>query len=202
MVCLLMLGAQQLHSQVYLNYTVNQPAALSANAGPDQLICPGDPANLGGNPAAQGGYGGYSYSWTPTLGVTNPTAANPTATPSQNTLYILQTIDSMGCQAFDSISIAIDTCIGIGAVAGVQTFDVFPNPNEGKFTVSIDLATQLDALTLRVTDLSGRSVFSKTLQQPGMSIREQITLSGMSRGAYFIRIEGDGLQLSRKMIIR
>ena len=188
--------------QVYLNYAVNQPAPLEAEAGQDQLICPGDPATLGDNPAAVGGYGGYSYQWTPALNLTNPTAANPVATPTQNTDYILMLTDSLGCTAYDTISIAIDTCIGISGMAGVNAFEVFPNPNEGKFTVSIDLARQFESLNLTVVDLSGRNVFAKLLTQPGNAVREQITLNGLSRGAYFIRLEGEDLQLSRKMIIR
>ena len=201
--CLLFLGGMQAaFAQVYLNYSANQPALLTANAGADQLICPGDPADLGGTPAANGGYGGYAYSWIPTLNVANPTAANTTTTPTQNTDYILMLTDSLGCTAYDTLSIAIDTCVGIGAVVGVNAFEVYPNPNEGKFTVKVNLGHEFEALTLDVIDLNGRIVFTKEYLQPGSNLQEQITLNGLSRGAYFIRLEGEGMQLSRKMIIR
>jgi hypothetical protein len=203
LVCLFVLAfAGRAGAQVYLNYAVNQPPALSAQAGADQIICPGDPATLGGSPTATGGYGTYSYVWFPNSTLNNAAAANPVASPSQTTVYFLSLTDSLGCTAVDTITVTVDTCVGIGNQQAIQTFDVHPNPNDGQFTVAADLGVQLDQVILRVTDAAGREVYTKTLAQPGAVIREQISLKALSTGTYFIRLEANGVQVSRKMIIR
>lgn len=202
LMCLWVVSATSTSAQVYLHYSVNQPPALSANAGNDQLICIGNPATLGGNPSAQGGYGGYSYSWTPNVSLSGTTVPNPTATPSQDVTYFLTATDSLGCLAVDTVVITVDTCVGIGLTASVHNFDVFPNPNEGKFTLSVNLASELEWLRLSVVDMNGREVYAKTLSQPTRMLREQVSLDGLSRGTYFVRLEAPGIQLSRKMMLR
>lgn len=188
--------------QVYLNYSVNQPPALSAQAGTDQLICPGDQANIGGLPAALGGYGGYQYQWLPGTNLNNAQIANPIAFPTNSTTYILSVTDSLGCTDFDSVEVVVDTCIGTLNQLGVEAFDVFPNPNDGKFVVSIRTAEDANDLTLTVVDLQGREVFRRAYPQPGRVLRAEMRLEGLSRGSYFIRLQADGHSATRKMIIR
>ena len=70
------------------------PVPLAADAGPDKGVTPGTPAVLGGSPAASGGTPPYTYSWSPTTGLDNPTAANPSASPTSTTTYTLTVTDS------------------------------------------------------------------------------------------------------------
>lgn len=51
----------------------------------------------------------YSYSWSPTLGLSNTTLANPSATPSTTTTYTLTTTDNAtGCFGTDDVIITIN----------------------------------------------------------------------------------------------
>ena len=194
--------AASLNAQVYLNYNVNQPAVLAADAGADVIICTGGNTILGGTNAASGGYGGYVYGWAPSASLNNATLGNPTASPLVSTFYMLQVNDSMGCTAMDTIEVVVDTCIGISGFAGVESFEVFPNPNDGNFTVAIDLQAQIAKLQLSIVDLTGKMVYQKEVVAPSVHLKEQISLNGISRGTYFIRMEADGKLLSRKMILR
>ncbi len=54
-------------------------------AGNDAVICLGDNVQLGPNLASDA----LTYTWTPTDGLNNPNIANPVASPTQNTSYIL-----------------------------------------------------------------------------------------------------------------
>ncbi|MCK5833290.1 hypothetical protein KAH81_06425 [bacterium] len=51
--------------------------------------------------------GSWSYSWSPTTGLSDPSAANPIATPSRRTTYILTVNDSIDCSAYDSVFVNI-----------------------------------------------------------------------------------------------
>ncbi|MGB8715990.1 MAG: hypothetical protein WCD66_06465, partial [Rhodanobacteraceae bacterium] len=68
-----------------------------ADAGGDIEICHGDSVVIGGTPAASGGTGPYTYSWTPTVGLNNTSIANPTAKPDTTTMYTLLVTDMKGC---------------------------------------------------------------------------------------------------------
>jgi gliding motility-associated-like protein len=95
--------------------------AITADAGADLQLCPGAVGNLGAAPTA-----GYTYSWSPGLGLSDSTIANPTISIPSNatgsnivTPYIL-TVSSGSCQASDTVIVTI-----------------YPNINNN-FTVSPD----------------------------------------------------------------
>ena|GEM_PF-932448 len=82
-------------------------ALVKADAGPDQVFCLGSSVTLGGSPTAQDGSIPYAYSWIPTAGLNNPNIANPVASPTVNTNYILAVTDGYGCTIYDTVSITV-----------------------------------------------------------------------------------------------
>ncbi|MBW8050215.1 MAG: hypothetical protein FVQ77_07730 [Cytophagales bacterium] len=71
-----------------------------ANAGPDDSICLGDSAQLTAS-------GGVSYLWSPGIGLSDPTIANPTASHSSTTTYIVEVSSSFGCVNTDSVIVNV-----------------------------------------------------------------------------------------------
>lgn len=67
-------------------------AQLKADAGPDQWICPNVSVKIG-SAGATGGKPPYTYAWSPTTGLTDPTSPSPYATPTVPTLYTLVVTD-------------------------------------------------------------------------------------------------------------
>ena len=51
---------------------------------------------------------GRWYQWTPTANLSNPVAANPIASPLENTVYTVNVIDTNGCQSSDSVRVTVD----------------------------------------------------------------------------------------------
>ncbi len=72
---------------------------LNINAGNDVTICSGASTQLNAT-------GGVTYSWSPTIGLTNPNIANPMAFPSTTTVYTV-TANSNGCSATDEITVTV-----------------------------------------------------------------------------------------------
>jgi len=78
-----------------------------ANAGSDQTVNSGQTVQIGGSPTASGGTPGYTYSWSPTVGLDDPTAANPNATVTSTTPYTVTVTDSKGCTATDQVVLTV-----------------------------------------------------------------------------------------------
>jgi PKD repeat protein len=86
---------------------ITASGAPTADAGPDQEICPGGSVQIGGSPTGWGGTGPYTYNWTPTAGLNNSAIANPYASPTSTTTYSVLLTDGDGCQAADSVTVTV-----------------------------------------------------------------------------------------------
>ncbi|MBK9247204.1 MAG: hypothetical protein IPM69_03610 [Ignavibacteria bacterium] len=84
----------------YITVDVIQPIAT---AGQDKTICLGASAQIGAAPVT-----GDTYSWEPTTGLNDPFIANPIASPSVLTRYILASTRN-GCTAYDTVTVNIGT---------------------------------------------------------------------------------------------
>lgn len=91
---------------------------LVIDAGMDRQVCTGSPVPIGGSPTASGGLGSYTYSWSNGATLSSTTVANPTATISTTTTYVLTVTDSAGCSAMDTLTLMP----GGVATSGADTF--------------------------------------------------------------------------------
>ena len=98
--------------------TVNPlPAALAGN---NIAICNGNNVVLGASPII-----GNTYAWSPSSGLSSATMANPVASPSTTTTYILtETITSTGCINSNSVTVTIDNVLSASVISanGPTTF--------------------------------------------------------------------------------
>jgi hypothetical protein len=83
--------------------------------------------------------------------------------------------------------------------AGLDTkkeinFAVYPNPSEGKITI----AGNLNNSSAIITDMRGRAI--KVAKN--ISTGQQIDLTDLQRGSYFITIETDGKRTTQKLILQ
>ncbi|MCB9186055.1 MAG: choice-of-anchor L domain-containing protein [Flavobacteriales bacterium] len=77
------------------------PASPAAAAG-DTSFCIGGTAQLNVIGAANS-----TFSWSPTVGISNSTAQNPTATPTATTTYTVTVTSSSGCIKTDSVIVVV-----------------------------------------------------------------------------------------------
>ena len=80
--------------------TVNVYAQPVADAGQDVTICAGDNTMLNAS-------GGLSYSWSPTTGLSDPTIANPVASPADTTAYVVTVSNSNACTSTDTVMVNV-----------------------------------------------------------------------------------------------
>ena len=109
-------------STVIVTYTV---PALAAHAGAPQNVSSGAPSVvLGGSPAASGGSGGDSYSWTSVPAGFTSTAANPSVSPTATTTYTLTVTDSTSATATDTVTVTY--VIIPSTVLASEDFESYP----------------------------------------------------------------------------
>ncbi|RMF03524.1 MAG: DUF11 domain-containing protein, partial [Bacteroidetes bacterium] len=90
-----------------------------ADAGSDQEVCVGEMITLGGSPTgtpppADPGASIISYAWTPTTGLSDPTAANPTVTITSTQTYQVVVTATGGCTDTASVTVTPMNCGSIG----------------------------------------------------------------------------------------
>jgi len=77
------------------------------NAGPDKFITPTGNIQIDANNSTAGN---FSYTWTPSLGLSSPTILNPIASPNITTEYMITAIDITNkCVANDKVIISVIT---------------------------------------------------------------------------------------------
>lgn len=88
--------------------TVTVEPGVIVDAGMDQEICSGDAATLGGGAVATNGVPPYTYDWKPNVGLTTPSIAKPTVTPTSSTIYTVTVTDGRGCVGSDEVLVVVN----------------------------------------------------------------------------------------------
>jgi hypothetical protein len=89
------------------SFTITEPAALLASAGPAQTVCAGSTVMLGGSPTSTGGIAPYSYYWSNGSGSIYSTA-NPSFTTSGTSSWQLTVTDANGCTANGTTTVTVN----------------------------------------------------------------------------------------------
>jgi hypothetical protein len=80
-------------------------------------------------------------------------------------------------------------------------FSVFPNPTNGKFTLFFDQKKKANT-SIDITDIQGKSVYSKNLGKFSGEYREEINLEEFGKGIYIVNIRTGKEKSSRKVILK
>ena len=116
----------------------------TASADP-AAICQGQTSQL--NTAVVGGTAPYTYAWTPSAGLSDPTLPNPVATPSATTTYHIMVTDNAAHTSTDSIKVTVNTPPAApGPITGNQTvcagdtvdYSVFEVPGSTSYSWSVN----------------------------------------------------------------
>jgi hypothetical protein len=162
--------------------TIVIPSQLIADAGIDTTLCPGVTYAIGGDPTASGGTTPYHYSWAELSSLDD---SNPEIITSVSTTYHVTVTDTNGCVTMDSLSVTIELCLGIDEKDIVNSFDIFPNPNNGSFSVKLSETVLNSGSELILLDLFGREVMRTKI----ISNAQIINIPDPSTGFYQVEIK-------------
>lgn len=156
---------------VITTLTMTQPSVLSLTTGSVGVT---SGCNGSASVTASGGTGAFTYSWN-TGGQTTASATNLCAG-----VYTVTVTDNNGCTTTATVN--VPSLIGIGEAAGQDLVEVYPNPFTDKLTI-----TAGSSATLELFNLLGEHTGTWQLKQG----RNEISITGVPKGSYFIRLTED-----------
>ncbi|MEA3496138.1 MAG: T9SS type A sorting domain-containing protein [Bacteroidota bacterium] len=118
--------------------------------------------------------------------------------PSKDGYYKVVVTNQYGCSN-ESDTIAYGD-VSINEFDVSSSFDVFPNPGTGLFTLKSGLLFN-EKLIININDLTGRIVFNKIVDVNKRGFTEEFDLRNLEKGIYFISIKSENKLANLKIII-
>ncbi len=126
---------------------------------------------------------------------------NP-ATAGVGTHTITYTYEDLnGCENFTTETILVDPCTGIDEMTKNGEVLIFPNPNNGMFTLKLNLVAD-DSVDLKIFNSLNELVFEDTNIKAVKNYSYQIDVSNFSGGIYYLHISGGITDQIEKIIIQ
>lgn len=155
--------------------TVNQLPVITVSG--STMICEGSSTTLNG-------LGATTYTWK----ADNAYLQAPviTISPASTTQYTVSGTDNATkCTGSSIIVVAVDPCLGLQNANGTTvSTSVYPNPNNGAFTV---VMTDASAKVIDVVDITGRIVLSTN----SATAKTEMNISSLANGVYYVKVKSD-----------
>jgi hypothetical protein len=136
-----------------------------------------------------GGTAPFSYVWTPG-NLTGATVAGLTAGG-----YTCTVTDANGCQVSQTVVIT-----GINERSAEEaSFNMLPNPATNKVTIEYTADKAVPA-TIRLVSINGQEVYSENFAQAKGKNIQNIDISGLAKGVYFLQLRSENANISKKLI--
>lgn len=164
----------------------------AVSLGPDTILCDFQTILLdAGNPGA-------SYLWS--TGATTQTILVDSSGIGYNTgdWWVLVTQD--GCTGNDTIGITFTVCQGIAPVGNVWDVLLYPNPNNGTFTLEIEVPKSEEA-EITLVNLFGQELYKARNVKIQHHLATKISLPGVPPGIYHLILQGRSSQNVLKVVV-
>jgi hypothetical protein len=170
--------------------SVNEPTALDLSATTtDEILVGSGEIDL----LVTGGTGSYLYDWD------NGAVTQDLTGLTGNAYYFVTVTDSLGCT--DTLTVFVASQVGIETPDGRKLdFEVYPNPNDGNFSLNLIGAWDLEDARIVMTDAIGKVVF---LQENVSNTSMKINIAPhVERGTYFITVYQGDVRFTLPLILQ
>ncbi len=158
--------------------TVNALPVLTA-ATNNTLLCVGQTATLSVS-------GATTYTWSTTENTTS-IAVSPTV----QTTYTVNGTDANGCSNNITVTQNVSACTGIATLSNDASINVYPNPNNGLFTLELTTTSKVT-----VTNALGQVVITETFEAG----KHNLDIHNETTGVYFVKVIENNKQQIIKVI--
>lgn len=145
--------------------------------------------------------GAADYSWMPGGMNTAEITVDSTGAGIGGTITYTATVThENGCMEEKGIDITFDDCTGIPENENTIEYAIFPNPNKGIFKLQLQ-AEKEQKVAIQVVDQNGKEVFSRSEITFNEKFEQDIDLTNLSDGVYFLKVISDNYIRTEKVII-
>lgn len=97
-------------------------------------------------------------------------------------------------------------CTGVGIAdyvlpGSAMDFDVYPNPSDGNFTLSIRDEVKVGKVGVSIMGMQGDLIMRESYFSSNQEMQTQINLNSLAAGTYVITVEGERGKISKKIIV-
>ncbi len=167
----------------------------------DTVIQPDDTLQLN---IAEGS-GAFTFIWSPSIGLSDTTIANPLAYPDTTTRYTVVGTGGGGCTSTSEVLITVDENVSNQPFLSrnLSIYPVYPNPVEALFYLSADFQVP-DHMDISLKSIQGKLIEKIYSGKVGQGRFEYVWSrdTKLAPGLYFIHWEGNGIQHTQKVFLR
>jgi hypothetical protein len=99
----------------------------------------------------------------------------------------------------EDYTINVQSALGVEEF-GVGNFSIYPNPNKGEFTVSLNSSSS-DKVTIIVYDIRGRKIYDTKFENSS-NFNQSINLNSVQSGIYLVKVSNGDKQATKKIIVQ
>jgi len=158
-----------------ITVTINTMPTVTGTASPSTVCLDDANVTLTGSPAGGtwSGPGVTGNSFDPSVGI-----------GTQTLTYSY--VDTNGCAGSADVTVSVNACVGVAENTLATGVNVYPNPNNGVFTLAIN--ANVGDVVIEMVDMQGRVVYAANENNVQAGFTKQITLETQASGLYMIRI--------------
>lgn len=139
-----------------------------------------------------------SWSIIPGTGAAAISAAGLVTASANGTVWA-KAVSVADASKSDSLMITItNQDLGVEAVANALGLSIHPNP--GRDAVYLSVQKEHPALSVSVSDINGRLISNREIGVNGLNTPFKLDISDLAGGVYMIRLSGQGIDVTRKLI--
>ena len=178
----------------YQNLVVNASPAFELGA--DTAVCANITYTLDATAA-----GAASYLWSPGGQTTASIDVDSTGIGFGSQEYSVEVTGDNGCVSSDNITITFQECAGVDEISGLQSVVLFPNPNDGVFTLKLKSSKRIK-LDAQLLTASGTEQYNKKGIEVNGASEQVIEVKGLQAGVYYLTLSNKDGKLIRKVLIK
>ena len=191
----------------YIFVTVNEyPEELTKPSGPDYI----DLRTTQSSSYATNADTSLTYTWSVSpetswdeleVDMNNLTVTWSMAYMGQAVINVLGTNDCGDGPVSEDLEVTIDNTTGIGESELNVGVSIFPNPNNGTFTLKLSSENN-ETVKFSIRSIVGESIFSEELITVNGELVKKIDLSHYAEGIYFLILENNNKVLTEKVVVQ
>ncbi len=159
--------------------------------GLDSVYCHLDsPSTLSGTPAG-GTFSGNGV---------NGNTFEPQTVGTGSYVVTYTYINNNGCDTSVTQTTEVTICGGLMTKNPISSLQLFPNPNQGQFNLEY-VATEASLLTLFITDITGKEVYSREIYSNSGNNTLTLNLTSLEKGFYMLKINNSKAQNNKAFVI-